>query len=371
MPESTWAVVQGCLDQAVTAHVIPGATLSVRVRQGPGVDLVAGQAELRPRPRPVRLDTPYDLASLTKILATTPVALALWDQGVLDLDAPLTELLAVAPPGVSARHCLLHSAGLPAWRDLYQQVIDGDLSWGSASTRAGFFDRVGRTPLVAAPGQTTLYSDLGFLLLGAALEAVGGDRLDRLWERLVRPFSGVDLRWGWPGAAATEDCPVRRRVLAGQVHDLNAAVLGGIAPHAGLFGSAASVADFGAWALSIHDGQTGLGLSPAALRAAWADQGPGARRLGWDRVSPVGSSAGTRWPGDGVGHLGFTGTSLWIAPRQGVVVALCSNRVHPKVEGGARPGGKIGPRTQAFRALRPAVHDAVIDALERLGRWRG
>ncbi|RME20642.1 MAG: esterase, partial [Deltaproteobacteria bacterium] len=223
----------------------------------------------------------------------------------------------------------------------------------------------------AAPGAVHCYSDLGILLLGAALEVVGGDRLDRLWDARVRRPTGVDLRFGWPDAAATEDCPVRRRVIVGEVHDLNAAVMGGIAPHAGLFGSAGEAAACAAWQLRAWQGRGDEGLDPELVRTAWGWTAAGSHHLGWDGVSQPGSTAGPSWPPDGVGHLGFTGTSLWVAPRQDVIVCLCTNRVHPTIEGGASPGQPVGPRTRAFRALRPAVHRAIVAALAAGGRWPG
>lgn len=354
------------LEAASRSGVAPGYALCVLDREGALLELEGGAAELRPRARPVLPGQPFDLASLTKVLLTTPLALALAAEGRLDLDAPLRETLAFAPPGVSARHCLQHSSGLPAWAPLWSR--GPARCWGTAATRAWAAEQAATAPLEAAPGAQHRYSDLGMILLGAALEALGGDRLDRLWAERVRAPDRLDLRFGWPGAAATEDCPARGRVLAGEVHDLNAALLGGIAPHAGLFGSAAGVAAAGRAALARWDGG-GAPAASALLRAAWTERGPGSHRLGWDGVSGPASSAGPRWPSDGVGHLGFTGTSLWIAPRQGVVVALLTNRVHPVIEGGAVPDAPAHPRAQAFRALRPAVHTAVVELLARAGRW--
>lgn len=368
MPERAWDPVVALLDQAVADGVVPGVALCVRSADHVLFSYAAGHAELEPRRRAACEDTAWDLASLTKVLCTTPLCLRLHEQGRLDLDEPLDALLPDAPPGVTARHCLLHSSGLPAWRPLFQEVIARGWAWGAPATRQAVLHAARTTPTVAGPGARHAYSDLGMLLLGAAIEAREGERIDRLWEREVRCWMGVDLRWGWPDAAATERCPVRQRVIVGEVHDLNAAVLGGLAPHAGLFGSAAQVAAAGAWHLRCAQGRE-RGLSPETLDQAWSAEGPGSHHLGWDGVSPQGSSASDRWPPDGVGHLGFTGTSLWLAPRQDVVVALLSNRVHPEVEGGSVPGAAPGPRTRAFRVLRPAVHQAVVEALETLGRW--
>ena len=354
------------LGAASASGVAPAYALCVADREGTLLEVEGGTAELRPRPRPVGPGQPFDLASLTKVLLTTPLALSMVAAGRLDLDAPLRETLAFAPAGVTARHCLQHSSGLPAWAPLWSRTPAQ--VWGTPATRAWVAEQAARAPLAAAPGARHRYSALGMLRLGAALAASGGDRLDRLWAEQVRAPARLDLRFGWPGAAATEDCPLRRRVIVGEVHDLNAALLGGIAPHAGLFGSAAGVAAAARAELRRWDGE-GPPAAVAALRAAWTAEGPGSHRLGWDSVSGPTSSAGPAWPEDGVGHLGFTGTSLWIAPRQGVIVALLTNRVHPVIEGGAVPDAPPHPRALAFKALRPAIHTAAIDILRAAGRW--
>lgn len=366
MPAADWGPVTALLEDAVARGLTPGCALCLRGADREWLTLERGQAEVRPRRRPLRPAHPFDLASLTKVLATTPVALSLAAEGALDLDAPVDARLPGAPPGVTARHLLLHASGLPAWNRIHRQVEASGHPWGSPAARRLAMEAAWTTAPEAAPGAQHRYSDLGFLTLGALLEERGGDRLDRLWEARVRAPAGVDLRWGWPDAAATEDCPERGRVIVGEVHDLNAASMGGIAPHAGLFGSASAVAALGAWHLRAWQGRGGL--PQALVRAAWSAEGPGSHRLGWDGVTPGGSSAGDRWPLDGVGHLGFTGCSLWIAPRQGVVVALLSNRVHPAIEGGAVPG-QASPRYAAFKRLRPAVHTAVVHALSEAGAW--
>lgn len=363
-----WSEIEAILDEGIGQGLMGGASVCVRRADGELYATDRGWAERVPRPRPALRDQAWDLASLTKVLCGAPLALALAGQGRLDLDAPLDELVPDAPRGVTARHCLQHTTGLPAWRPLYELASAHGLPWGTESTRRRLIAMSLAVAPVAPPGQRYLYSDLGFLLLGAALEAAGGDRLDRLWERLVRAPSGADLRWGWPGAAATELCPVRGGMVVGTVHDLNAAVLGGMSAHAGLFGSARAVAEAAAWQLRAFHGEE-AGLSPALLRRAWTEQGVGSHRLGWDSPTPGACSAGPRWPMDGVGHLGFTGCSLWIAPRQGVIVAFLANRIHPFVEGGAVPGAPDSPRYRAFRALRPRLHEAVVDALSRAGLW--
>lgn len=326
-----------------------------------------GHAQVCPRNIPVRPGQVWDLASLTKVLGTTAICMALVDRGLLELDAHLADLLPGAPSGVTPRHCLSHSTGWPAWARFFDAVEATDRPWGTRDTRWWIFERAWRLPVEAPVGVRHRYSDVGMIALGAYLERLTGERLDQLWHRVVGRPTGVDLRWGWPGAAATEDCPLRGRVLSGEVHDLNAAVLGGIAAHAGLFGSAEAVAELG---LSLLQSLRGKGwLKPETVRAFATHVGPGSHHLGFDGISPGASSAGPLWPEDGIGHLGFTGCSLWMAPTQGVAVALLANRVHPNIEGGAVPGAPLHPRYRRFKALRPAVHTAVVQALQAAGRW--
>lgn len=368
-----FAEVVALLDREAERGTFAGCGLSVWWEGAERLALTRGLAELRPRQRALRPRHPFDVASLTKVLCTTPLVYRLVSDGRLDLDAPVTELLPDGPVGVTPRHLLQHASGLPAWNRIYEAVEASGHPWGSDEARGLALELARTTPPEAAPGAQHRYSDLGFLTLGAVAEAAAGARLDRAWETAIRSPAGVDLRWGWPDAAATEDCPFRGRVVVGEVHDLNAAVMGGIAPHAGLFGSATAVAALTQWQLEAWQGAAQR-LDPAVVRAGWADKGPGSHRLGWDGISPGGSSAGSLWPLDGVGHLGFTGCSVWVAPRQGVIVAFLSNRVHPSVEGGSVPDALAdAPRStgryQAFRALRPALHTALASGLQRLGVW--
>ena len=367
MPEGgAFAGARSALQAGSEAGLYSGAVAAVCGVEGPIWAAAAGSAAWIPRRRPLHVDTPFDLASLTKVLCTTPLALRLDAAGLLPLDRPLAALVPGAPPGVTARHCLQHSSGLPAWAPLWRGLGDGGPPWGSRAARAALVGAaIGAAP-VAPPGAVHRYSDLGMILLGAALEAAGGARLDALFAAEVGAPWGLDLRWGWPEAAATEACPVRGRVLAGEVHDLNAAALGGIAPHAGLFGAAAEVAAAGAaWLRAAAAGGPWAQRLQEALRAP----GPGPHRLGWEAVTPGASAAGPAWPADGVGHLGFTGTALYLHPRAGLAVALLANRVHPVVEGGAVPDAPPAPRVVAFRAHRPRVFAAVVDGLRATGRW--
>lgn len=365
-----WSEVDRLLEEAVASSVVPGCAVQVQLGGEVVYEGVFGQAELRPNPRPATSQTAWDLASLTKVLATTPIAISLASDGLLDLDAPLRNILPDAPDGVTAAHCLSHTSGLPAWLPLYEHAEVRGPGWGSAAARDHALAVARGSALQAEPGAVHAYSDLGFLLLCAALETLSGQRLDRLFEARVRSPSGVDLRWGWEGAAATEDCPQRGKVIVGTVHDLNAHAMGGVSAHAGLFGRASDVGAAAAWQLRAWAGQRDEGLQPELVRRFWSHSAAGSHHLGWDGVSAVGSSAGPLWPADGVGHLGFTGCGVWIAPRQELIVAMVSNRVHPSVAGGAVPDAPVDARYAAFKLLRPAVHSAVIRAVQGAHRWQ-
>lgn len=334
--ERAHRVVDAFLDR------IPSLSVTVRVGGEERWHRTAGLARLPDRP--ARDDEPYDLASLTKVLAGVPVAASLVARGALDLDAPVAEVLPDVDPRITPRHLLTHGSGYPKWAPLYEQAR------GAADPRRTVLDAARRTPLVAAPGEVHAYSDLGFLVLCELLEAVGGARLDQLLAPLQAAVGVRDLRWGWPGAAATEDCRVRGRIVEGEVHDLNAWAMGGVSSHAGLFGTSRAVASF-ADALR-HAWSGGPSPLPGATLARFvAGRGPGSHRLGFDGITPGASSTGARFPADAVGHLGYTGTSVWIAPRHELVVVLLTNRIHPRDD------------LTAIREARPRLHEAVVDDL--------
>ena len=362
--------VLALLDEAVAIGVFPGATLSVG---DAGTERLAhacgtlARAPHAPSATPVTLATSYDCASLTKVLATTAVAMRLVEQGLLDVDAPAHALLPeLAAPGharILLRHLLEHSSGLPWWRPFHEQLTLGE-RLGAPSARDALLRMCAALPLDAAPGERAVYSDPGFILLGFALERAGGARLDELAARLVFAPAGLttarfvdldaDPRTPRPTPVApTELCP-RRGLVTGEAHDENCHAAGGITGHAGLFATVADVARLAVLFVRSHAGERVPGGFPAELvRTFFAPRGvpDSTRRLGWDGVSAARSSAGELWSRAGVGHLGFTGTSLWLDPERGRWVCLLSNRVHPS-------------RTdERIQQLRPRLHDAVSRAL--------
>lgn len=320
--------------------------------------------------RGVDLDTPFDLASLSKPLGTTNLLAACVAEGRLNLDDPVGRWLPDAPAPVAhwpLRLLLGHASGWPAWLDFAADVGDRD----DAAAAAGLRAAVLATPAEAPPGERAVYSDLGFLTLGWVLEAATGLPLDaahrtRFADRgLLR-----GLRYGGPGTpgegaadpcVATEVWPRRSvggRALCGVVHDDNAAVLRGIAGHAGLFGSVRAVAGAAAhWLAAVgHGVDAHDGALPATLARAWVNTAAAPEttwRLGWDTPSRPTSTAGSRASGRAFGHLGFVGTSVWVDPERDAAVVLLTNRVHPTREA-----------TAAIRALRPALHDAIWHAID-------
>ena len=332
------------IDSAINARAGTGAVLAVSWR---GQRFVYGAGKLA-LDDPTRPDghSIYDLASLTKVIATTTLALQAVQQGKLDLDQPVMRYLpAFGGPGkerVTVRHLLTHSSGLRADSPLWRLTPDADSALGF----------VNAMPLDTAPGVRMVYSDLGAIVLGEVVERVLGGRLDRLvHERITRQL-GMQSTGFRPRAmervAATENDTVwRKRIVRGEVHDEKAAWLHGVAGHAGLFGSALDLLRFGEWLLSqVRDGS---GTAREFVRRQ--DVVPGSSRaLGWDTPSP-GSSAGTQLGPGSYGHTGFTGTSMWTDPERGLVIVLLTNRVNP-----TRDNARIFP-------LRIAVADAVVRLL--------
>jgi len=354
------------VSEAIDARVVPGLVVGVG-RQGQVVFVEAyGRRQIEPVPLPATVETVYDLASLTKALSTSVLLAKGVESGRLRLDAMLGEYLPPLAdrPEVTVRRVLAHAGGLAAHRKFYASLF----SAGGVSPRyrAAVIEQAAAEPLGYLPGTRSVYSDLGFILLGAAIEAAMSERLDALARREIFEPLGlaglgfVRLPGAHPGPeiAATERCPVRERVVVGEVHDLNAYAMGGIAGHAGLFGSIGDVLQLALALCAAFHGRGFRGspplLDPALLRELWRPAGiPGSTwRLGWDGPAPEGSLAGTLLSRGAVGHLSFTGCSLWIDPEQEICVAVLTNRIHPEA--------RDDPR---FRALRPALHDEALRAI--------
>jgi len=272
------------------------------------------------------------------------------ETGDLKLDMTIASVHDRVDPRITLKHLLMHTSGLPAWKPFYENFLE-DL--GTLRSRDAMLEMARSCEVVAPPGTQHTYSDVGFLVLLSLLETVGGARIDKLFEQHVLiPCAIKGLVWGTPDAAATEDCPVRGFVVQGRVHDLNADALGGLSTHAGLFGTAAAVSDIGERCREAVEEPEGSPLPGRALRQLWQLDGLGSHCGGWDRISRGGyTSTGQYFPDDSVGHLGYTGNSLWVVPSRRTTIALLTNRVHPV------------DRLEGIRAFRPAVHDAVSQRL--------
>ena len=346
-----FAAARSILDAGVRGGAFAAAAVEVGRSTGRVWRAALGRAGAAENAPPTRADTVFDLASLTKVIATTTLAMRAVDRGEIDLDAPLRGRLAswrgADRAGVTAADLLAHQSGLTAHLPFYRDH----------RCRADFEPAIAGLPLEYAPRSASVYSDLGFILLGFLLEDACGVRLDAAFAALADEHGWGDLRYrpprGWrERTAPTEFDPWRGRLLAGEVHDENAWALGGAAGHAGLFGTAGAV---GRFARTVADGFRGRATIAAPgtfrrfmTRTAVAGS---SRALGWDTMLPT-SSCGVRMSARAVGHTGFTGTSLWIDPAADVYVVLLTNRVYPT-------------RTnEAILGIRPALHDAVMDALK-------
>lgn len=357
------------MEQGVSDGVFPGGTLLVR-RGGETVHLSChGRRSLLPPGGPVDAGTCFDLASLTKVLAATPLVLLAVQRNLLTLDTPVHRLLPDSVGGgreaVTLRMLLDHSSGLPAWRPYFEEVrAAGAGCLASARGRDLVRRRVAEEVPEAPPGSRALYSDLNFILLAWILERVTGLPLDRLFsEWLARPLALPDLFFvdlASAGAAeraragrafaATERCPWRGRTLVGEVHDDNAYAMGGVSGQAGLFGTAQAAGDLAEAWLDSWRGSGGP-FAQELVRLFWCKSSlPGSTRtLGFDTPSPTGSQAGGGFGPRSVGHLGYTGTSLWIDPDRALVVVLLTNRVHPT------------RANEAIRRFRPPLHERVAE----------
>ncbi len=353
-------------DKIEEAREVPGAVLLVRGPEGVIFREAYGLRQRVPAELPMTRETVFDLASLTKPVCTSLLTMIMTQRGSLELDQDLetwfSPLKDPAKRRITVRQLLSNRSGLPAWRPFYQEYPE-DRQPISTDVIS---QRVLEEPLEVPPGTDEIYSDLGFLLLGSILERVSGLPLDRLFqEEIAQPLGlsriGYRRVKGDPGVrvgegeaiAATEDCPWRRRILAGEVHDENCRLVGGVGGHAGLFSTAA---DLDRIVVEIFQGlrnRSGL-FAAGSLKTFFQRQDAPSRgtwALGWDTPSEKDSASGRYYSKNSFGHNGFTGTSLWLDCDRNVAVVFLTNRVHPSRE------------NTAIRALRRQVHDAVFEEM--------
>jgi CubicO group peptidase (beta-lactamase class C family) len=328
------------LNEAVSGGGIPGAVAIAGQGQDTLGQWTVGQADAL-QGRPMYPDTVFDLASLTKVVATATVTLALAGRGELGLGDPVADCLpgfaACRDAGVTVAHLLTHTSGLPGSRQFYR--------W--CGSRDGLLRELCLTPLEAPPGTRVRYSDPGFIALGEVVAAAAGEPLDQAVRRLVTVPLGLASVTFVPNGSAHHFAATETRgdgtAWTGVVHDENARLMDGVAGHAGLFATARDLARFAAWWVSDDDTAV-----PARLRrdaTACQTGGAGGRRgYGWTCAGDAFDILGGHWPPTAVSHTGFTGTSLALDPATGRWLVLLTNAVH------------FGRDATAIVALRRAVH---------------
>ncbi len=394
------ARMDGAVEAAVAAGDLPGAVVLVWHAGHTVYRKAFGRRALVPAPEPMTVDTIFDLASLTKVVATTTAVMMLVEEGRVRLGLPVARYLPGfgrhGKEGITVEHLLTHVSGLRAGFDLEREFA----GYETALERA-FEER----PL-APPGARFIYSDLNFVLLGEVVARVSGLPLETFAARRIFAPLGMDDTMFRPPSrlrariAPTEACaPLEwpcagvgagAAMLRGVVHDPTARRMGGVAGHAGLFGTASDLARFGAMLLS--DGTLGGArvLAPLAVARMTSPATPPGLRdlrgLGWDIDSRYAGSRGDLFPIGSFGHTGFTGTSIWIDPASETLVILLSSRVHPAGAGDVRAlRARVATLAAAAVAARPSGRDGAagerrdaevrtgIDVLrgERFARLRG
>lgn len=348
--DSARAVLQRAIDE----QAFPAAVVEVGTAYEPTWREAFGRLTFDAAAAATREDTIFDLASLTKVMATTPMVMQQVERGALGLDDRvgrfIPQWLGADREDVTIRDLLAHCGGLTAYLPFFRDH----------QGRAEFQHAICSLPLEYPPRTKSIYSDPGFMLLAFILEDAGRAPLPDRFATLMDQMSIVErLQFNPPPqwrreTAPTEHDPWRGRLLVGEVHDENAWALGGAAGHAGLFGTASAVGAYARHILQVLDGRTGAfaheTLNTFITRRM--DVPASSRALGWDTMLPT-SSCGTRMSPRAFGHTGFTGTSLWIDPERSIYMVLLSNRVHP-----SRTNERI-------KQVRPALHDAILESLAR------
>jgi CubicO group peptidase (beta-lactamase class C family) len=371
--------VERAIERAIERGETPGAVVLARMGSELCCELALGAALLAPERHEARPSTLYDLASVTKVMATSAAVMLLVADHKLALDASAADWL----PGfeehgkgeITLRHLLTHSSGLRPWRAYHADLRERELRKGerwlaTPAGRRAIVERIARSAPLHAPGEASVYGDLGFIVLGEIVERAAGEPLDAFCRRRIYqplgmgdthfnpvPFEGPRERY-----AATELCGWREKVLWGEVHDPNAWAMGGVAGHAGLFSTAGDVMRFADEMLRADRGESAIFDADVArefFRRQEIAPPPSGHRpggpmagdwaLGWDTPTAGQSTSGVHFSKRSIGHTGFTGTSLWIDLERDMVVVLLSNRVH-----------QIAKKSKF--ALRPEVHDLIWEA---------
>ncbi|HRK33439.1 MAG TPA: DUF1343 domain-containing protein [Candidatus Hydrogenedentes bacterium] len=315
--------IRVALEDAVEKAKAPGAVAYVGDLEHTHAHIAVGSRQTVPAVLPAEPDTLYDLASVTKVMATATAILLLNQDGVVDLDAPVTDFLPIpAFSTISVRHCITHTAGLNPGRPFYKD----------SNTIDGMLERYAAMPLSWPAGTRWLYSDVGYMILGRIVELASKQKFDAFCrQRIFEPFKLTRTAFNPPAewvvnCAATENSEWRGKVMIGQVHDENAYAVGGVAGHAGLFSTASDIARYARALLAgqILKLETVAAMAKVGATAAWPWQG-----LGWQLDAWPTKNFGFLPARDAMGHAGWTGTSVWIDRKANRFVILLSNTCHP------------------------------------------
>jgi CubicO group peptidase (beta-lactamase class C family) len=351
--------VDRLMKQAVSEGIFPGAVLLVSAGTTVAFLEAYGFANLHEQ-RPMTVETIFDLASLTKPLATTLAVMRLVQDRKIAVEQSLGDLLPECQKSdkaeIKLKHLLYHNSGLPDYRPYYKRLSKIEMDLRRTKLRR----LIVKEPLNQPCGHEVLYSDLGFMILAWVVEHIAGQRLDHfVSQEIYHPLGLENLFFNAYNAdnhrgpfAATEDCVWRRKLIVGQVHDENAFVVGGIEGHAGLFGSAEDVNRLLIELLCTYHGHmTAAVFNKDVLNQFFKRLPDTDKAMGFDMPRLNNASCGRGFSANSVGHLGFTGTSFWMDLEKSIIVILLTNRIHPSRE------------NERIKKFRPALHDTIINAM--------
>jgi CubicO group peptidase (beta-lactamase class C family) len=347
--------IKRLLEKGVQEEIYPGAVVLVGVSGRIVMHCSAGYSQKTPFLIPMKKDTIFDLASLTKPLATTLAIMKIVDDRLIDLDIPISKLMQVPKDKakITIRMLLCHSSGLPAWRPYYLKLMDYPLG----IRKRVVIDWILKERLVFSPGKDALYSDLGFIILEEAIKRIIGVDMREFLMNIYSLLGIRDIFLGYSNRkirkeefAPTEFCPWRRRLIQGEVHDENAFSLGGYSGHAGLFGIAEDIFFIANILLEHYVGKREDIFKMKTVKEffkkhnkRWA--------LGWDTPADSCSSSGGLFSDNSIGHLGFTGTSIWIDLRKEIIIIFLTNRIHPS------------RKNERLKLFRPFIHDQIMQEI--------
>jgi CubicO group peptidase (beta-lactamase class C family) len=346
--------IERVVNDAIAENAFPGAVVLIWKDGRTIFKKAFGRLTYETNSTEVKLNTIYDLASLTKVLATTTAAMICLDKNLFNLEDKVSVYIpSFASNGkenITIKHLLLHNSGLPAWKQYYNKDF---------SEREILKD-IYNSEIKFEPGTKTLYSDLGMMVLGKVIEKVSDKSLDEFCKKeIFTPLKMNETFFNPPDSVKERTAPTeidnywRMKLIKGEVHDENASILGGVAGHAGMFSTAEEIAKLLEIIMNKGSFNGDQLVKKETVEMFISRDNPQTKRLlGWDLKSERGSSAGNKFSGNSFGHTGYTGTSVWIDPSRNLFVVFLTNRVYPSRE------------NKKILKVRPRLHNAVIDAIE-------